>query len=77
MLYSFDKEFLASYRVAMSSDERIRELCAIIATATGAEQDAAIAELQSCLTTILNDVDNLSVYNVITFPAAMEKRKRA
>jgi hypothetical protein len=61
----------------MSSEERIRELCALMSKAEGAELDAAIAELQSILQTIVNDADNLSVYNVITFPAAMEKRKRA
>jgi hypothetical protein len=45
--------------------------------AEGAELDAAIAELQSILRTIVNDADNMSVYNVITFPAAMKKRNSA
>ena len=45
--------------------------------AEGAELDAAIAELRSILATMATNADNLSVYNVITFPAAMEKRKKA
>ena len=61
----------------MSSEDRIRELCDFVSKAEGAELDAAIAELRSILRKIVTDADNLSVYNVITFPAAMKKRKQA
>jgi hypothetical protein len=61
----------------MSSDDRIRELCAVMSTAEGAELDRAIAELQSILRTIVNDLQNVSTYNLINFPAALEKRKKA
>lgn len=61
----------------MSPEDRIRELCAFMSKAEGAELDAAIAELRSILATMVTNADNLSVYNVITFPAAITKRKRA
>jgi hypothetical protein len=63
--------------LAMSSDDRIRELCAIMSTAEGAELEAAAAELRSMLRTLLGDLQNVSTYNLINFPAALEKRKKA
>jgi hypothetical protein len=61
----------------MSSDERIRELCAFMCTAEGEELDAAVAELRSILRTSVNDLQNVAAYNLINFPAALEKRKKA
>ena len=62
---------------AMSSDDRIRELCAFMSTAEGDELDAAMAELQSIVRTSVNDLQNVTTYNLINFPAALEKRKKA
>jgi hypothetical protein len=61
----------------MSSDERIRELCAFMSTAEGDELDAAMAELRAILRTTVNDLQNVATYNLINFPAALEKRKKA
>jgi hypothetical protein len=61
----------------MSPDERIRELCAFMATAEGDELEAALAELQSILRTSMNDLQNVATYNLINFPAALEKRRKA
>jgi len=54
----------------MSPEDRVRELCAFVSKAEGAELDAAIAELRSILATMVTNADNLSVYNVITFLSA-------
>ena len=62
---------------AMSTDERIRELCAFMSTAEGDELDAAIAELRAILRTSVNDRQNVTAYNLLNFPAALEKRKKA
>jgi hypothetical protein len=62
---------------AMSSDDRIRELCAFMSTAESDELDAAMAELQSIVRTSVNDLQNVTTYNLINFPAAPEKRKKA
>ena len=51
----------------MTREDRIRELFAVLAKAEGAELDAAIVELRS-----ITRADN-----VIAFPAAMERIKRA
>jgi hypothetical protein len=61
----------------MSPEDRIRELCAVMSKAEGAELDTAIAELRSILATMVTNADNLSIHNVITFPSALTKRKRA
>ena len=61
----------------MSSDERIRELCAFMSTAEGDELDAAMAELRAILRTTVNELQNVATYNLINFPAALEKRKKA
>jgi hypothetical protein len=52
-------------------------LCAVISGTTGAEQDAALAELERALPALINEVQNFSNYNLINFPAALEKRKKA
>jgi hypothetical protein len=56
-------------------EERVRKLCALIASTKGAEQDAAFAELKSALTALIYEVENLSKYNLLHFPAAIEKRR--
>jgi hypothetical protein len=61
----------------MSPDERIRELCAVMATAEGDELEAALAELRSILRTSMNDLQNVATDNLINFPAALEKRRKA
>jgi len=48
-----------------------------MATAEGDELDAAMAELQSIVRTSVNDLHNVTTYNLINFPAALEKRKKA
>jgi hypothetical protein len=52
-------------------------LCALIAATTGAEQDAALAELKSALPALIHEVENLSKFNLINFPAAIAKGKKA
>jgi len=52
-------------------------LCAVIAGTTGAEQDAALAELERALPALISEVQNFSNYNLINFPSALEKRKKA
>ena len=49
----------------------------MISATTGAEQDAALAELKLALPALINEVQNFSNYNLINFPSAMEKRKKA
>ena len=48
-----------------------------MATAEGDELEAALAELQSILRTSMNDLQNVATYNLINFPAALEKRRKA
>jgi hypothetical protein len=57
-------------------EDRVRELCVSISTTTGPEQDAAFVELQTALTALIREVQNISKYNLIHFPSAIEKRKR-
>lgn len=58
-------------------EQRVRDLCTLISATTGAEQDAALAELAIALPALINEVENLSKYNFINFPSALEKRKKA
>ena len=58
-------------------EQRVRDLCAIISACRGAEQDAALAELELALPALINEVQNLSNYNLINFPTALEKSKKA
>ncbi len=58
-------------------EQRVRDLCTLISATTGAEQDAALAELERALPALINEVHNLSNYNLINFPAALEKQKKA
>ena len=56
-------------------DERVRQLCALISEAEGVELENAIAELRTAIRTLIGDVQNVSTYNLINVPAAMNKRK--
>ena len=56
-------------------EQRVRDLCALVAATTGIEQDLAFAELKSALTALIYEVENMSKYNLLHFPAAIEKRK--
>lgn len=58
-------------------EQRVRDLCTLISATTGAEQDAALAELALALPALINEVHNLSNYNLIKFPSALEKQKKA
>lgn len=58
-------------------EQRVRDLCTVISATTGAEQDAALAELERALPALINEVQNLSNYNLINFPTALEKSKKA
>ena len=58
-------------------EQRVRELCALISATTGAEQEAALAELELALPALISEVGNLSKFNLINFPSALEKRKKA
>lgn len=58
-------------------EQRVRDLCTAISATTGAEQDAALAELALALPALINEVQNFSNYNLINFPSALEKRKKA
>jgi hypothetical protein len=63
--------------VPSPSEQRVRELCAIISATTGAEQDVALAELGAALPALIHEVENFSKYNLINFPSAIAKGKKA
>jgi delta 1-pyrroline-5-carboxylate dehydrogenase len=63
--------------MAIPPEERVRQLCALLSVAEGEELERAIAELRSAIRTLLYDVQNVSTYNLINFPAAIDKRKKA
>jgi hypothetical protein len=58
-------------------EQRVRELCALISATTGAEQDAALAQLELALPALINEVGNISKFNLLNFPSALDKRKKA
>jgi delta 1-pyrroline-5-carboxylate dehydrogenase len=58
-------------------EERVRQLCALLSVAEGEELENAIAELRSAVRILLHDVQNVSTYNLMNFPAALDKRKKA
>jgi hypothetical protein len=58
-------------------EQRVRDLCTLISATTGAEQDAALAELKSALPALIHEVENISKYNLINFPSAIAKGKKA
>jgi hypothetical protein len=49
----------------------------LVSVAEGAELEDAIAELRTAIRTLIGDAQNVSTYNLMKFPAAMEKRKKA
>jgi hypothetical protein len=55
----------------------VRELCTVISATTGPEQDAALSELAQALPALIAEVGNLSKFNLINFPTALEKSKKA
>ncbi|MFZ0201828.1 MAG: hypothetical protein WB523_23015 [Candidatus Sulfotelmatobacter sp.] len=63
--------------MAISQEEQIRQLCALVSVAEGAELENAIAELRTAIRTLIGEAQNVSTYNLINFPAAMDKRKKA
>ena len=63
--------------MAIPPEARIRQLCALVAVAEGAELERAIAELRTAIRTLMGDPQNVSTYNLINIPAAMDKRKKA
>lgn len=77
----FPPSFLASLifmpSPSSSLEQRVRELCVTISTTKGPEQDAAFAELEAALPALISEVGNISKYNLLNFPSAMEKRKKA
>jgi hypothetical protein len=58
-------------------EQRVRELCSLISATTGPEQDAALAELELALPALISEVGNLSQFNLLNFPSALDKRKKA
>jgi hypothetical protein len=65
------------YPMAIPPEERVRQLCALLSVAEGEELEKAIAELRSAIRVLLHDAQNVSTYNLINFPAALDKRKKA
>ena len=63
--------------MATPPDERVRQLCALMATAEGEELDKAILELRSAITALVENTHNVSTFNLINFPAAINKRRKA
>jgi delta 1-pyrroline-5-carboxylate dehydrogenase len=65
------------YPMAISPEERVRELCTLLSVAKGEELENAVAELRSAIGALLHDAQNVSTYNLINFPAALDKRRKA
>ena len=63
--------------MAIPPEERVRQLCALVSVAEGAVLEDAIAELRTAIRTLIGDSQNVSTYNLMKFPAAMGKRKKA
>ena len=63
--------------MATSPEERVRRLCSLINTAQGEELEKAILELRSAITALIENAHNVSTYNLINFPVAMDKRRKA
>ena len=57
-------------------EQRVRDLCTVICTARGAEQEAALAELESALPALIREVGNFSKFNLINFPSALQKARK-
>ncbi|MFZ0296452.1 MAG: hypothetical protein WAL52_22760 [Candidatus Sulfotelmatobacter sp.] len=63
--------------MATSPEERVRQLCSLIDTAHGEELEKAILELRCAITALIENAHNVATYNLINFPVAMDKRKKA
>ena len=63
--------------MAIPPEERVRRLCALVSVAEERKLEHAIAELRTAIRTLIGDAQNVSTYNLINFPAAMDKRKKA
>ncbi len=63
--------------MATSPEERVRQLCSLIDTAQGEELEKALLELRSAISALIENAHNVSTYNLINFPVAMDKRKKA
>ena len=48
----------------------------VIDTAEGEELEKAILELRSAITALIDNAHNVSTYNLINFPVAMDKRRK-
>lgn len=57
-------------------EQRVKELCAIISSTTGGEQEAALSELRTALPALISETENFSKFNLINFPSALEKSKK-
>ncbi|MGB8988502.1 MAG: hypothetical protein WCC37_18030 [Candidatus Sulfotelmatobacter sp.] len=55
----------------------MRHLCSLIDTAQGEELEKALLELRCAITALIENAHNVSTYNLINFPVAMDKRKKA
>lgn len=73
---AFLHAFCNSYRMAGSPEERVRQLCSVIDTAEGEELEKAILELRCAITALIDNAHNVSTYNLINFPVAMDKRRK-
>jgi hypothetical protein len=60
-----------------SPEDRIRHLCSLMSTAQGEELEKAILELRCAITAVIENTHNVSTYNLMNFPVAMDKRKKA
>jgi hypothetical protein len=63
--------------MATSPEERVRHLCSLIDAAHGEELEKALLELRCAITALIENAHNVSTYNLINIPVAMDKRKKA
>jgi hypothetical protein len=63
--------------MAVSPEERVRQLCTLMSTAEGEELEKAILELRCAITALIENTHNVSTYNLMNFPVAMDKRRKA
>ena len=63
--------------MSSSLEQRVKDLCEIISRTRGTEQEAALTELKSALPALINEVHNVSKFNLLNFSIAMEKRTKA
>jgi hypothetical protein len=73
----FIRRFCHDYSMAISPEERVRQSCALLSTAQGEELEKAILELRCAIAALIDHTHNVSTYNLINFPVAMDKRRKA